>query len=418
MLYVGNKRYTPFVGNTKSKVMTKRSLPYDAEIEYLQSTGTQLIDTGIQGGTSCEYSLTFQVLSENISYAHLCGSSNPATAPQIYIEKTSTTMRAVWNGRNMINIFSSSAFYEKHTIDYKEGGLYLDDVLKASPGLLGFGNLNFCLFGYHGENLPIKAKIFACKIWKDGSLIRDYIPVRVEQVGYMYDKVSEQLFGNSGTGSFTLGKDITTVHDYVTDGLVFHLDGIEKGATDGSWIDLVGGKVFTANNSTYIQPAVDGFTFIGGSNAFNAMTYSNGLVGTTTWTMESACSPTAWNTGATRALFTSSNRGCGLSLRGDFHWTNGSNKGWENDILSQQLPKVTLSMNADMGVLNGEQLTTTKGGEQMTTSGFQVGSCQNKNYNFVGTIHSIRMYNRSLTLEERLHNQRIDNIRFNLGLNI
>ena len=207
-------------------------------------------------------------------------------------------------------------------------------------------------------------------------------------------------------------------NSYIQDGLVFQFDGINKGATDGTWVDLKSNRVFTANNATYIQSADDGFTFIDGSNAYTAMTCSSGLVGTTTWTMEAACSPTAWGTTSWRAIFASSNRGCGLSLRGLFHWSSGSNKGWENDILSQQLPKVTLSMNADMGVLNGEQLTTPSGGNQMTTSGFAVGSCQNKSYNFVGTIHSIRMYNRSLTLEERLHNQKVDNIRFNLGLEI
>lgn len=207
-------------------------------------------------------------------------------------------------------------------------------------------------------------------------------------------------------------------NSYIQDGLVFQLDGINKGATDGTWVCLKTGRIFTANNDTYIQSADDGFTFIDGSNDFNAMTCSSALVGTTTWTMEAACSPTAWNTSAARALFTSSGRGCGLSLIGVFHWSSGSNKSWSNDILSTQKTKVTMSMNADMGLVNGEQLTTIGGGDQMTTSGFQVGSCQNKGYNFVGTIHSIRMYNRSLTLEERLHNQRIDNIRFNLGLTI
>ena len=33
------------------------------------------------------------------------------------------------------------------------------------------------------------------------------IPVRVGQVGYMYDRVSGQLFGNQGTGNFILGED-------------------------------------------------------------------------------------------------------------------------------------------------------------------------------------------------------------------
>ena len=41
-------------------------------------------------------------------------------------------------------------------------------------------------------------------------LVRDLIPVRVGNVGYMYDKVSGQLFGNSGTGNFILGPDVKT----------------------------------------------------------------------------------------------------------------------------------------------------------------------------------------------------------------
>ena len=35
------------------------------------------------------------------------------------------------------------------------------------------------------------------------------IPVRVGQVGYMYDKVSRELFGNQGSGNFTLGNDVS-----------------------------------------------------------------------------------------------------------------------------------------------------------------------------------------------------------------
>ena len=46
------------------------------------------------------------------------------------------------------------------------------------------------------------------KIYKDNVLVRDYIPVRVGLVGYMYDKVSGELFGNEGTGKFILGPDI------------------------------------------------------------------------------------------------------------------------------------------------------------------------------------------------------------------
>lgn len=52
-------------------------------------------------------------------------------------------------------------------------------------------------------------KIIWIKIEVNGVITFDAIPVRVGQVGYMYDKVSQTLFGNAGTGSFTLGPDVT-----------------------------------------------------------------------------------------------------------------------------------------------------------------------------------------------------------------
>ena len=39
------------------------------------------------------------------------------------------------------------------------------------------------------------------------NLLRDLVPVRVGDVGYLYDNVSGQLFGNSGTGAFIIGPD-------------------------------------------------------------------------------------------------------------------------------------------------------------------------------------------------------------------
>jgi hypothetical protein len=48
-------------------------------------------------------------------------------------------------------------------------------------------------------------------LYHGGALARDYIPVRVGSgagaVGYLFDRVSGQLFGNAGTGDFTIGPD-------------------------------------------------------------------------------------------------------------------------------------------------------------------------------------------------------------------
>ena len=37
----------------------------------------------------------------------------------------------------------------------------------------------------------------------------DLLPVRKGNIGYMYDRVSGELFGNAGTGDFIIGPDKT-----------------------------------------------------------------------------------------------------------------------------------------------------------------------------------------------------------------
>ena len=50
-------------------------------------------------------------------------------------------------------------------------------------------------------------KIYKFAIEENDVLLIDLIPVVKDNVGYMYDKVSGQLFGISGTGDFILGPD-------------------------------------------------------------------------------------------------------------------------------------------------------------------------------------------------------------------
>lgn len=92
---------------------------------------------------------------------------------------------------------------------------YISDGYKTvSASFSGsLSTLSMYLFARHRHDTTVgnsaTAKIGKVRMTVDGVLVRDFIPVRVGQVGYMYDKVSKQLFGNSGTGSFTLGSDVS-----------------------------------------------------------------------------------------------------------------------------------------------------------------------------------------------------------------
>jgi hypothetical protein len=47
------------------------------------------------------------------------------------------------------------------------------------------------------------------EMYNGSTLVRSYIPVRKNGVGYLYDRVSGELFGNANsTGAFTYGNDV------------------------------------------------------------------------------------------------------------------------------------------------------------------------------------------------------------------
>ena len=53
----------------------------------------------------------------------------------------------------------------------------------------------------------MKGRIYSFRVSEGGVLRFDGIPVRKGTTGYLYDRVSKQLFGNAGTGDFVLGPD-------------------------------------------------------------------------------------------------------------------------------------------------------------------------------------------------------------------
>ncbi len=119
--------------------------------------------------------------------------------------------------------FNYLSNYHKYEVD---GNTFsVDDVVVGSSLATTFSNEHSIhLIGYNnGGNhadalLPID--ISACKIYKGGNLVRDFIAVNSPSVG-LYDLVSETLFTNAGTGSFTYGTfnpDAYTPLEYITTG--------------------------------------------------------------------------------------------------------------------------------------------------------------------------------------------------------
>lgn len=201
--------------NLRNAMMAGR-LPYDAEVEYLESTGTQWIDTGKMIELSDVVRLDFERR----------GSANDINKAMFggRISYTAANGFTVWNatrvtqGRIDLTASANPYIYFPTAV----GGRYSLTLSGANievngSALTGHGTItqyapqyNAYLFAVNQEGTAMfnsANRLYSFSITRNGVLVRDFIPVRKGTVGYLYDRVSKRLFGNQGTGDFVLGPD-------------------------------------------------------------------------------------------------------------------------------------------------------------------------------------------------------------------
>lgn len=186
------------------------SVPYDAEVEYLESTGTQYIDTGVTADWSglC-VELDMMLFAHSDNEADYFGATNPQTGFNYAGGFNSLGTFVLQIGTGWVNYGSQDDKRHLHIYDSPNNRAGIDGNYKSwNTWLTSSGNF-YILQRLVGGIIshPSHNRHYRAKFIRNGSSIRDFIPVRKGNVGYMYDRVSGQLFGNAGTGVFTVGPD-------------------------------------------------------------------------------------------------------------------------------------------------------------------------------------------------------------------
>ena len=201
------------------------------QVEYIQGTGTQYIDVGTKmyNNTKIELCFSFDVMQQNCS---IFGSRASSTANNFEIASMNTsfpiyldfgdynTSRATYNNAvintKYICTISKSlrAIYDgTHTL------LASNTTLISANNVTPYKARIFDTAGGYSQN-KLKGKVYYCKIWENGVLVRNMIPCKNQSnVAGMYDTVNEVFYANAGTGSFNVGSVVSkpSVGDLVTD---------------------------------------------------------------------------------------------------------------------------------------------------------------------------------------------------------
>ncbi len=211
--------------NLRNALMAGKRLPYDAEVEYLESTGTQWVDTGFapQSNAGCE--IMFEPTEGNSTsdtYQFVFGSwGNTSTHGRFQVVNYNRISEyGFGKGSGGVNVNYAkglSPYLRGHTYVVKISGKVLTvngQVVASLPqGDLDGNILTAYLFKANDlqNRAGLKQRLFYARFYAGSDLVRDFTPVRIgsgaNAVGYMYDRVSGKLFGNVGTGAFIIGPD-------------------------------------------------------------------------------------------------------------------------------------------------------------------------------------------------------------------
>ena len=211
-------------GFINSRAITIRDLPYDAEVEYLESTGTQYINTGIRVDNTCGYNISFMGLEGNDRI--VMGVKGAGDSRWCLSGAFSPNANLSWNtssgysGRGLRKIQEARMNYLN---DRKRilNGVDVGDI--TSPLNASAKSYDVCMFaGYWGNatvSLYSVARIYSIQISRGQEIIFDGQPVRVGTTGAIYDKRgvggmnsdgsprNDGMYFNRGTGNFGYGND-------------------------------------------------------------------------------------------------------------------------------------------------------------------------------------------------------------------
>lgn len=249
-------------GNTYCRIITPILPPEYQEVEYIESTGTQYINTNISGNQNTIIDADIQQISYNSNNWSVWIGSLKTTSDGNWIHLGQASrnrgLRFSWGTGvgNYIYTDISSSDFNKHKYKIGKGKLTIDntteytlinDDFTTSPSTIVLfadrkGEISFVEYSC--------IRFFYCKIWDGLTLVRNLIPCYRKsdnEIG-MYDTVNGVFYTNQGTGTFLKGPNVYNRYTIKE----FDRPYISGHVTDGSST-----FTFKVNNNTNITVDVD-----------------------------------------------------------------------------------------------------------------------------------------------------------------
>lgn len=161
------------------------------ELEYIESTGVQAIDTLVIAKDITKVVTDFQLVS--------------------VVSGTESQVMAVWSdAKNCMQCGSDGTNF----MATSRGTTYsqTSNVLARTTGTsapVGSPNISISIFAQNNTSWLSKTKLYSCKIYKDTTLVRDFIPAKRVSDGMcgLWDKVNYKFYTDINGNNFTASSE-------------------------------------------------------------------------------------------------------------------------------------------------------------------------------------------------------------------
>lgn len=173
-------------------------------LAYIQSSGTQHIDTGFKPNQNSGVTIDFQL---NAVSGWQC----------VFGTRVGNNTRSysLWHNGSAFGFYYSSvdATFSnldgtvRHTVVASKNTAVADGASSVSPAYSNFtANYSLFLFAVHSDGQPqsiASMKLYSCQIYDNGIIVRDFVPcINASGAVGLYDLVGKKFYGNAGTGAF------------------------------------------------------------------------------------------------------------------------------------------------------------------------------------------------------------------------
>lgn len=254
-------------------------------LEYLESTGTQYIDTGVKANGLITIDCKLYTANQ---YGSVFGSRIAYGNKSFALTNVAGWLRADYNNLatnfsllNSVRIIKSKYTETEYIFeDYNESEIL---VKSATFTKLNFiSDLNLFLFARNDNGVPNldsrnKTKIYYFKIYDNNRLVRNFVPVlrKTDNVLGMLDLVEGKFYSNAGTGKFTANLD--TMYAIIQGSPTQSSYGVFSGFSGTNYLAIQ--EPFKINANTVaefvfkinISSIASGYSFFGTLNSYGLL---------------------------------------------------------------------------------------------------------------------------------------------------